>query len=495
MRLATVKEIQSIDRMAQEKYSLPAEVLMETAGFAAAQVLLSKYVDHLNGQILILAGPGNNGGDGLVIARALYMQGYKNLKIFMPLPIPSNNDVFQTQLERIKNLKIDIVKDFASSNQISVVVDCLFGVGLARNLNQNLIDIVNQINALDCFRFAVDVPSGLDADTGAILGAAIKSHATITFGLSKVGFYIQEGPETVGDLIIQNIGFPQELLESTARSCTLIGKSEAKKLLKPESNRTNKVKRGKLLVIAGSASYWGAGLLACQAALRSGAGYVYWASFENPISQLPTQPELIVKPLDQIQDFSVFDAVVVGPGLGVSPETHSLLKRINNEKVIVDADALNAAAKYGCEILKKTWAITPHTGELSRLIQVASSKIEENRIASLEKAFELLQCNILLKGFRSLLKTQDHVYIISSGNKALAKAGSGDVLAGMAGAFACGGQSCSDAVILAAFIHGYIADNWIQSEKNARSLAPSDIKEEISNSLNFIETDYDRKHI
>lgn len=488
MRLCTVSEMKKIDQLAQSHHGLPSVVLMETAGQTAVQILVAQYSNYLS-EIVIVVGPGNNGGDGLVAARALHDQGYQNIKILMPLALTNDNKVFELQLERVKSLGIVITNEIKILETATIVIDALFGIGLSRPIENSLFDLIKKINTLNCFRFSIDVPSGLNADTGLPQGICIKAHVTLTFGLSKVGFHIQDGPEYVGNVMVQNIGFPQTLLEQQAQSSSLFDKSTAKKIIKPESVRINKSKRGKLLVIAGNHDFWGAGLLACQMALRAGTGYVYWTSFQNPMSELPMQPEIIVKPLDEVSDFSVFGAVLVGPGLGVSEKVYSLIKRINNNKVILDADAINSLAKFGTYKLNPNWVVTPHSGELARVLKILSEEIEADRVKALENAHEELGCFVLLKGFHSQLRTANKTIVINSGNKALAKAGSGDVLAGLIGAFAAQDYNIESATLLGAYLHGATADRWVEQGKSARSLIPSDLKEELAFVLYELEKD------
>ncbi len=486
MKLAFSQEMQSVDRLATAQFNLTPEVLMETAGQAAAECIHEKFPSELSkGKILVLVGPGNNGADSLVVARHLHVLGYTNIDMFFAVG-ESANRLFQLQLERVRALNIPFVDRL--EDKYAVVIDGIFGIGLNKPVEGGLKTIIDTVNSWESFRYSLDVPSGLNVDTGHPMGTAIRANVTITFGLGKPGFYIQEGPSYTGQLIIKNIGFPKNLLDRTAQSVFLFERKDAREMLRPESTTANKSQRGKLLVIAGSENYWGAGLLCCKAALRVGAGYVYWASYQNPLSYLPEQPELIVKSLDHIQTFSTFDAIVVGPGLGVDEATYKLLARIDNDNVIVDADALTSLAQFGVRQLNPNWLITPHSGELSRLIGVTAAEIESDRFKAIEKAKNMLGCNVLLKGFRTIVGGEKF-WIIGTGNKALAKAGSGDVLAGIIGGVACQKRPVAEAALLGAYIHGLIADNWVNEGKSDRSMTPSDLVNDLPRALKWIETE------
>lgn len=483
MKLAFSQEMKKIDQLASAQYGLSSEVLMEAAGQAAATILHENYPDKLN-KILVLVGPGNNGGDALVVSRHLHALGYLNQEIYF-VSSQSKSKEYQLQMGRVQNLKIPVVSKVEQS--YSMVIDGIFGIGLDRPIEGEVKALIETVNALDAFRFALDIPSGLNANTGTPFGVAVRANATVTFGLSKPAFYMQEGPSYTGKLYIKNIGFPGNLLDRAAQSVFLFDQKDAKQLLVPEASTVNKTHRGKVLVIAGSENFWGAGLLCCQAALRSGAGYVYWASYQSPIFNLPDQPELIVKPLDHIQNFASFDAVVVGPGLGVSEETYKLLSNIDNDNVILDADAITSIGKFGVRKLNPNWIITPHTGELTRITGQTTEQVESHRIRAVNDAHKKIGCNVLLKGFRTIVGAEKY-WIVGSGNKALAKAGSGDVLAGIIGAFAAQKKSITESALLGAYVHGLIADQWVLS-KSDRSLTPSDLIQELPSVLKSLEVE------
>jgi ADP-dependent NAD(P)H-hydrate dehydratase len=261
--------------------------------------------------------------------------------------------------------------------------------------------------------------------------------------------------------------------------------------LPTRKDRTNKSDFGRLVVMAGSENMWGAGILAAQSAYRMGAGYVTWAGRDLPIEKLEQTPEVLTAALDdeKIWKTKTISAYAVGPGLGVSEETAQLIRRLKNlkaEKVVLDADALTVCAKYKLFPLPKTWVITPHAAELARLIQMDVKEIENDRFGAALAAAKKVGCHVLLKGYRSVLAYEKRCMVISAGNSALAKAGSGDVLTGMIGGLLAQGLDTLQATATAAFIHGRLADEWLRMGFDKRALNPSDLKDSLSSMLSRI---------
>jgi ADP-dependent NAD(P)H-hydrate dehydratase / NAD(P)H-hydrate epimerase len=489
MRLATTEQSRQIEEITQSDYGIDFELLMESAGSLAAREIDQAYFPELKkGEISILCGPGNNGGDGLVVARHLHSMGYRDLTVYTVAPKDKKSILFKKQFERaeLSGIRvIDLIANPEKTDQIlgsKIVIDGLFGIGLTRKIEDPYDSIVSLINRLKVPVVSLDIPSGLDADRGYVLGNAVRASMTITFGLGKPGFFVGEGPLHVGRLRILPIGFPFEVLRRVAVTHFGFHERLARRYLPTRSETSNKSDHGHLLVLAGSEGKWGAGILCATGAYRMGAGYVTFASFDNPKDVLKEIPEVYTT---QIDDENIFDnkkinAVVIGPGLGTGPKTKKILNYlIKNHKrfpnVVVDADAISVCSQEKLFPLPSSWVMTPHTGELSRLINVEARTIESDRYRYALEASRLVGCHVLLKGFRSVLAHRQRCMVIMSGNAALAKAGTGDVLAGMIGGFLSQKVEPIQATATAAYIHGRLADEWVRSGNDRRSLLASDL--------------------
>lgn len=457
MRLARRQEIREIDRLAVEKYGIPSERLMENAGSAMAREILADLSWDRGRHVLVLCGTGNNGGDGKVIARLLRREKKLRVREFdVPGDMPAPADL----------------------EGAGLIVDAIFGVGLNRPIEGRLRDLIEQVNQVETVRIAVDLPSGLDADRGVVLGACVKAHRTLTCGLAKPGFFFQEGPARCGRITVLKIGFPKELEMATASSCFLIRTREAARLLPVPSPSANKTHFGRVLVIGGSPGMEGAAVLSATAAARAGAGYVTLCTpGEIPFDRRP--PDFLTLPWDRLltEDLSRYRSVVIGPGLGIFPDRMEILEKILEArlKTVLDADALTLIAKSRNLTLHGDCVLTPHAGELSRLIPLAARDIEENRLTAAEGAAIEYGALVLLKGFHSLVTDGRRSWVIGTGNAALAKAGSGDVLSGFIGGWAAQGLGLKESAVLAATLHGEIADRWVRQGNGQRTLMASDL--------------------
>ena len=277
-----------IDRLAKEQYSIPSEILMESAGALSAQKIIQYFSEHIKTHsVMVLCGPGHNGGDGLVLARHLHSLG---IAVWVFAADETLSALVKTQKERLNSQKISIysLNDFnkikEKVKEVSIIVDALFGVGLTRDIEGYYGDLVEWINrysresGLDKgFVVSLDVPSGLGVDTGQIMGVCVRADLTLTYGLRKLGFYLQDGPGVVGHIVVLSIGFPRSLLKSSENKHFLVTKKWVSSVLPKRAAKDHKASQGHLLVLAGSPGFWGAGELCSVAAYRMGAGYVTWA--------------------------------------------------------------------------------------------------------------------------------------------------------------------------------------------------------------------------
>ena len=495
MRLATVEQCRLMDEASVRDYGLADDSLMEAAGVMAARELQQNFYPELTrGMTAIVCGPGNNGADGLVMARHLHSAGYRDLVIIAVAPRAKRSPLFRLQFERARKHGLRMVgeADFDRLSFATLIVDALFGVGLNRKPEGAFLRAIEKINTCNVPVVSLDTPSGLDCDTGNANGVVVQAHTTFTFGLAKPGFFIADGPAHAGKIRVLPIGYPYELIRSSATTHFLFNEKLARRYLPERKNRSNKSDYGRLVVMAGGQDTWGAGILCAQSAYRMGAGYVIWAGHDLPIERLEQTPEVLTASLDdkRVWDKSV-SAYAVGPGLGVNGNTLEIIEELRHRqatRVVLDADAITVCAQVWSEKkaraekifpLPESWVITPHAGELARILKMSAHEIENDRFAAATQAAKLTGCHVLLKGYRSILAYEDRCMVIGAGNSALAKAGSGDVLTGMIGSLLAQGLDTVQATATAAYIHGRLADEWVRAGHDKRALNPSDLKDSL----------------
>lgn len=464
---------------------------MEAAGCAAAREIEQAYYPELKrGLIGIVCGPGNNGGDGLVVARHLHSSGHRDLVLFLAAPKKSQSDLFQLQLNRVERQGLRTIDVFETPEQLEkmrscvLIVDAVFGIGLRTEIEAPFARVIEMMNSSKCPVISLDTPSGLDCDRGTVPSLAVRAAMTITFGLAKPGFFVNEGPSRVGRLRVMSIGFPFEVFRKAAITHFGFGEKLARRYLPKRKDTSNKSDHGHLILFAGRPGTWGAGLLSSVSAYRMGVGYVTLASFEEPIEVLKANPEILTAKVDDPKLWAPekWRAVAIGPGLGVGQKTADLINRLRTsgvEAVVVDADAITTCVDFDLFPLPKSWVLTPHAGELSRILKVDAKTIEKDRYTYALQASRQAGCHVLLKGFRSVLAYQDRCMVILAGNSALAKAGTGDVLTGMIAALLAQGVDPVQATATAAYIHGRMADEWVRIGNDKRSLTASDLRDQL----------------
>ncbi|MGE3975350.1 MAG: NAD(P)H-hydrate dehydratase [Bdellovibrionales bacterium] len=479
IRLATSQESLAIDRLTQEKYGISSRDLMDRAGHDISQALLKNEKNNLKrGLCLILCGPGNNGGDGHIVAQYLRKAHIQAVEV-------SDEIAFKK-----------IQKQWS---KVTLIVDALFGVGLNRDINGWYKKAILQTNQRrkknkNLRVISVDMPSGLNANTGQLMGAAICADRTYALGRMKPGFFLRQGPEHTGRISFLPLQFPKAAIEEVAQSTYLFSRKDFNKLLPPRLASANKSHHGKAVIVAGSTGKWGAALLATRAAFRIGAGYVICSSFESPVEVLQSSPEIMTLDPLVLADFlaknSTRVGMAIGPGLGFSEKTaHWLEKMIElaPQQVILDADALTICAEKKLTSLPPTWVLTPHSGELARLMETSATTIESDPLFWTEKATQKMGCHVLLKGYHSILGVRSEegckCLIIPTGNAALAKAGSGDVLSGLIAGLMSQGLPAWMATAMAAYLHGAIADRWLKEGNDIASLLTSELLELLPETL------------
>lgn len=498
MRLATRAQSQEIDELSQKVYGLSAEVLMEAAGATAARELEQSYYPELKtGELAVVCGPGNNGGDGLVLARHMHSAGFRQLTVYItdtPSSPLNQQNLKRAELHGLKiiNLKQspEKLEKLKSSN---LIVDAIFGIGLNKPVEGEYLKFIEMVNSCKVPKVSLDVPSGLNCDNGVVLNNCVKATMTISFGLAKPGFFVAQGPQYTGRLRVVPIGFPFECLRGVATSHFLFTEKLARRYLPKRKSTSNKSDFGHALVLAGSKTAMGAGILSAQSAFRMGSGFVSWICKSPMTIDFLKTPEAFYQEYhtDFLNDLhKPPTAVLVGPGFGVDEKTKEAIENLKSLDipVVLDADAITCCVKFNLFPLPKHWILTPHAGELSRVLNISPQDIEADRYACALKASKLTGCTVLLKGFRSVLAYDERIMVIPTGNVALAKAGTGDVLSGfLVGLLAQGGEVLQKAAT-AAYIHGRMADEWVSMGRDYGSLNAHDLSDHLPNLLGRLQS-------
>ena len=515
MRAATARQMQEIDRAAIKGMGIPGPALMERAGVATARAIMAEFSQR---KALVLCGPGNNGGDGLVIARELHNAGYTVKALVLGSKSRLSPDC-ALQYSIAKKLGLHGLKvTFGSGNSGinkkdthgAVLVDAIFGTGLNKKVSGSAVSMIKKINASGSPVVSVDIPSGVSADTGQVLGVAVKADITVTFGLPKRGHFLEPGSDHTGRLIVEDIGFPRHLYEKA--DCHVPGHDEMAALLPERPSNAHKGDFGHVLVLAGSRGKTGAAFMSSGACLRAGAGLVTLGgpetldtAYQQRVTEQMYLPlpdtgmgALSKKALEPVLSFIKERATVLamGPGMGTEPETVKLVRGLIRESpvpMVLDADALNAL-KGNPSTLRNAKApvvITPHPGEFSRLMDKAAmaiKDIEADRIGSALAFAKKTGVTVLLKGAPTVTATLDgQSYINPTGNPGLAKAGSGDVLTGIVAALLAQGLSAGNSAVLGAYLHGLAADIAVTEGTSARSLIASDVMESLPSAFAALE--------
>lgn len=508
VKIVTAQHMRELDHKAIQERGIPSLTLMEKAGRAVAEVA-ARLTAHVSDRpIMILCGSGNNGGDGFVAARYLKQFGRSPQVLLAARKEELTGDA-KENLRRLEEVGLtateitDAEPIRQGCHKVSLVIDALLGTGLSgkvRGLPGMLIEALNE----SCPRvLAVDIPSGLDADTGEPLGLAVRAEETVTMGLPKIGLYLYPGMDYAGRVTIADIGLPSEIVNDSPAVADLMQPEWVQLLLPRRKRSSHKGSFGKVLVIAGSAGYTGAACLCAQGALRIGTGLVTVgcpASINDILEVKLTEamtfplPETYTRALDTralalilelAEDASV---IAIGPGLSREPETAVLVRRLVarvEKPMVIDADGLNALADAAF-ILEGEHApavLTPHPGEMGRLMQVSTEKIQARRGHFAEAAANRFRATVLLKGAYSMIAERGRPLIINpTGNPGLASGGTGDVLTGMVAGLLAQGLLPFEAASAATYCHG-LAGDIAAARVGEASLVATDLLEALPEAI------------
>jgi NAD(P)H-hydrate epimerase len=509
MKMVTALQMRAIDARAIAA-GCPSIKLMENAGKAVVQAIKSHYGPGEPKSVSIFCGKGNNGGDGLVVARFLTQEKIK-VKVFLLAKKERLTPDPKTNLDRALKKNIDVIEIGSARNlkkfrhqfkDSGLIVDAILGTGLKgvpRSLESSAIQAINTLRKPVV---SVDIPSGVEGSTGRVPGEAVRASLTVTFGLPKVGVVVYPGAEYVGKLKVADIGIPKRFLKDKKLNMNLLTAEEISSSLPPRRPDTHKGTYGHLFILAGSVGMTGAAALAsraaaiCFGALRSGVGLVTLGIPEslNEIMEVKLTesmslplPETEARTLslgaeEKIVEFSgKVSALALGPGLSMGEETQQLVRNLIRRiscPLLADADALNAS-RFHLPLLRKVRIITPHPGEMARLIGKKTKEVQKNRLKIAGDFARTYRTIVVLKGARTVIATPEgNIYINPTGNPGMASAGMGDLLTGIIGSFLAQNKEPLEAAKLGVYIHGLAADLAVR-QKGAESLIASDILEKL----------------
>lgn len=490
-------QMKAADQYTIQKLGVPSLELMEHAAQACVQVLEDEKVDLSH--VCVVCGSGNNGGDGFAIARILQNNRY-SVETFCVGNPEHYTEETQEQMHRLQECGEKITYGMPQEDSYSVVIDAVFGVGLSRKVEGRYRQVIEQMNRMRGTKFAVDIPSGLSATTGCILGCAFKADYTVTFQLKKIGLELSQGRTMAGRVIVPDIGISTDSICEDQEIVRTAGKDIYRKMLPDRPEDSNKGTYGRLLVIAGSKGMAGAAYLNAHAAYMTGAGLVriYTSSDNREILQT-LLPEAIITTYEEYNKEELLslltwaDSVCIGSGLGMSRLSEKILKTvIEYVKVpcLIDADGLNLLAEnknYLNQMAERRFVITPHMKEMSRLTGTPVEELKADRIQILKDFISRYRITCVLKDSRTLIASEEKgIRMNLTGNSAMAKAGSGDVLAGVISGWMVQGKEAEDAAELGTYIHGLSGD-LAKFEKGVYSVMARDLIEYISKALMKLE--------
>ena len=457
----SVAQSRELDRLASASFELPGDELMERAGRAAAALVRTRYP--LAQRIAVVCGTGNNGGDGYVVARLL-AEAERDVYVYAPdQALPTRGEAARAcQNWREGGGQMSIFSGDLAGHDL--VIDALFGIGLTRPPQGAHAALIEAMNAQKAPVLALDVPSGIDADSGSCPGTAVRADATLSFIGLKQGLLTGIAPGLVGELLVDDLDLPQVLFACVPAAARVLRPSDLQRWLPRRNRAAHKGNFGHVLLVGGDEGYGGAIRLAAEAAARVGAGLVSVATraaHVNPI--LGARPELMVRAVSGPGDLDSMlekaSVIVVGPGLGQSAWSQTLLAAVTERglPIVMDADALNLLAQAAC-VLPEQVVITPHPGEAARLLDCSSKDIQADRFGAAQRLAEFFQATVVLKGAGTLIcESLQHLSISPYANPALATGGSGDVLAGTIGGLIAQGLEAADAARAGVLLHALAA--------------------------------------
>jgi len=507
--------MRALDSAAIKGYGIKGLVLMENAGRAVADVVIEELERTGGNRVAVVAGKGNNGGDGFVAARHLKNSGiHCDVFCFGPLSALKGDAAtnaaiwkkMQGGIYAVNNLK-DLEKHALSLRHADVIVDAIFGTGLStdvRGVHKSAIELVNRLAKTV---ISVDIASGIDASTGRVLGEAVRADVTVTFGLAKLGHFLYPGRELSGRIEVVDIGIPAAIVDDADIEWNLVDNALALSAFGQRQRNSHKGTFGHVLTVGGSVGKTGAPCMAAIAALKAGAGLSTIAApksvnaaVEAKVMEAMTSPVTNDKDgfisndsaKDVLKALHGKDALVIGPGLG-TVATYNFMEAVlegclaEGVSVVIDADGLNII-KANASALKKysknvPIVLTPHPGEMARLLDISADEVQADRLKAAGRLHDISGVTVVLKGAATVVRGKYGFFINPTGNSGLASAGTGDVLSGMIGALLARGVGATEAAAAAVYVHGLTADRIAAKRKTEYGITATDITRGIPQSI------------
>lgn len=475
-----VKQIRELDRLAIEHYRIAGFSLMSRAAQAAFRVLKMQWPDVQS--IMVVCGSGNNGADGYLLASLAREDGCQVTLIEAGASAGSGSDAQHARQQWLDTPghTLTLADGLDALSGADVIVDALLGSGLQRDVSGDWFQLITAMNTVSAPVLAMDIPSGLNADTGTVMGVAIEAHSTVSFIGAKIGLYTGLGPNYVGKLFFDDLDVPAELYTRVKSECLVLDEHRLASCLPARRPVCHKGQFGHVLIVGGDVGMAGAARMAAEAAARTGAGLVSVATRQQHAAIMTlSRPELMCHGVESKHELLPLldkaSVVVIGPGLGQSSWAREMLDIVlaTQLALVVDADALNLIA--GQSLKRGRWILTPHVGEAARLLSCSHDHIQHDRYTAVKAISERYHCAAVLKGAGSLIHTvnENEVYLCRHGNAGMATAGMGDVLSGVIAGLLAQGLSFAEAARLGVLAHALAADHAAQAGQ--RGMLASDL--------------------
>jgi NAD(P)H-hydrate epimerase len=503
MKVVTSAQMRAMDKLVIEKYGVPSLVLMENAALRVVEEIVKRYAPIAEKKIAVVCGKGNNGGDGLAIGRHLATRYEADVSVWLAEGDQGLSPDAAAQLKMARSFGLDVKMDGDASVLAGreLIIDAVLGTGIQGDPRAEAAKAIEAINSAGRPVIAVDIPSGLNSDNGKVGNPTVKADVTVTFAFSKLGLHLFPGLEYAGEMVVGDIGFPREArgagdVKTYVTDCAMV----AEWLPSRQANdSSNKGLYGSVAIFAGGPGYAGAPALAAEGAARAGAGLVTLGCpksiFDVMMARLPetmmtrafganSKGGFDAGAVDDALAFcEKMDAVAIGPGIGQDEEStrqfvYEFVKRCE-KPLVIDADGLNALSlqpDHGAALVKSRKAVTiltPHPGEMSRLLGKSTKEVQADRLGAVREAADRFGCAVLLKGTRTLIAhPDDRLAINETGNTGMASGGMGDALTGIAATFLAQMEDPWKAAVAAAYVHGLAGDLATREMGKAGLLAP-----------------------
>jgi ADP-dependent NAD(P)H-hydrate dehydratase / NAD(P)H-hydrate epimerase len=475
--LYDVEQIRELETQAIEAFHIPAHELMERAGVQAYDLLMEVFPE--TGSIAIVVGKGNNGGDGLVLARLAH-EADIDVTAYMLVAPPEDDSAVGMAYQKAQDAGVRIQSfDMNDLPEADVIVDALLGIGIDGDVREPMASVIHWMNESGIDIFSLDLPSGLNADTGMPCGIAVTATATVTFIGLKQGLVTGHSGAYCGDIYLADLDLPEELIAEVGITAVRLDAEDLQDYLLPRERYAHKGDFGHVLVVGGDYGMAGAVRLAGEAGLRIGAGLVSVATRPEHIAAIVSaRPELMVHGVEDVSDLEPLleraTAIVIGPGLGNSTWSQLLWARILKSDLpcVVDASALQLLSEAPCR--RENWILTPHPGEAAKLLECAADEVQDNRYLAAQALQEKYAGVMVLKGAGTIIQVEDDIPdVCTFGNPGMASGGFGDVLAGVIGGLVAQGIPNNDAARLGVYLHAASAD--LAAADGERGLLASDL--------------------